>query len=201
MKSIEEALSEYEPKPLDVTREYAVLIPLWEGNGEWEILYETRSDFISQPGEISFPGGRVEEGESPQEAAIRETCEELGIQESDITFLGAVDYLVRRDYVLYPFVAVIEHTAKFKPNSDEVADLFGVSIRELRTQEPEIYWVEEMHQLPQDFPHHYVPGGKAYPWRKGKGRILFYPRPEGMIWGMTAQITHHFIEKFCKEYE
>lgn len=201
MKSIQECLSDYEPKPMDVSREYAVLIPLWKGDSDWEILFETRSDFISQPGEISFPGGRVEPGESPQEAAVRETCEELGIQEAEITMLGPVDYLVRRNYVLYPFVAIIEERAEFNPNPEEVADLFGVSVRELREQEPEIYWVEEAHELPQDFPHHYVPGGKSYPWRKGKGRILFYPREEGMIWGMTAQITHHFLEKFCKEYE
>lgn len=201
MKSIQEALSEYEPKPMDVAREYAVLIPLWKGKTEWEILYETRSDLISQPGEISFPGGRVEPGETPQEAAIRETCEELGIEQSDITILGSIDYLVTRGFVLYPFVAIIEATAEFQSNPDEVAELFGVSIRSLKAQDPEVYWIEEARRLPQDFPHHYIPGGKSYPWRKGKGRILFYPREEGMIWGMTAQITHHFVENFCKEYE
>jgi 8-oxo-dGTP pyrophosphatase MutT (NUDIX family) len=201
LKSIQEALSEYEPKPMDVAREYAVLIPLWKGKTEWEILYETRSDLISQPGEISFPGGRVEPGETPQEAAIRETCEELGIEQSDITILGSIDYLVTRGFVLYPFVAIIEATAEFQSNPDEVAELFGVSIRSLKAQDPEVYWIEEARRLPQDFPHHYIPGGKSYPWRKGKGRILFYPREEGMIWGMTAQITHHFVENFCKEYE
>jgi hypothetical protein len=143
----------------------------------------------------------VEAGEDPQEAAIRETCEELGISERDITMLGPIDYLVRPSYILYPFVAVIEPSAKFKPNPDEVADLFGVSLRALKEQKPEVYWFEESRELPDNFPHNYVPGGKNYPWRKGKGRILFYPRSEGMIWGMTAQITHHFIEKFCKEYE
>lgn len=201
MKSIQEALSEYEPKPMDVAREYAVLIPLWKGETGWEILYETRSDMISQPGEISFPGGRVEPGETPQEAAVRETCEELGIEQSEITILGGIDYLVTRGFVLYPFVAVIEEKVEFHPNPDEVAELFGVSIRSLKKQKPEEYWIEESRSLPQDFPHHYIPGGKSYPWRKGRGRILFYPREEGMIWGMTAQITSHFVENFCKEYE
>ena len=201
MKSIQEALSEYEPKPMDVRREYAVLIPLWKGEKEWKILYETRSELISQPGEISFPGGRVEPGETPQEAAVRETCEELGIEQNDITILGAIDYLVTHGFVLYPFVAIIEANTVFRPNTEEVAELFGISIRSLKAQEPEVYWIEEARSLPQNFPHHYIPGGESYPWRKGKGKILFYPREEGMIWGMTAQITHHFVENFCKEYD
>jgi len=56
------------PKPIGINREYAVLIPLVNNNGQWEIIYELRSKNLhKQPGEISFPGGAVEENETYKE--------------------------------------------------------------------------------------------------------------------------------------
>ena len=61
-------------KPMDVKGMYSVLIPLIYNNDRWEIIYELRAkDMKTQPGEISFPGGRLENGETFKEAAIRET--------------------------------------------------------------------------------------------------------------------------------
>ena len=55
----------------------SVLIPLLQVRGEWNILFEVRNPGITQGGEICFPGGRVEPGEKPSDAAVRETQEEL----------------------------------------------------------------------------------------------------------------------------
>ena len=93
--TIEKAIKSYSPKPIGEEKAYAVLLPLITIDNEWHVLYEVRSETISQPGEVSFPGGRIEAGESPQEAAVRETHEELNIPTEAITVLGEIDYLVQ----------------------------------------------------------------------------------------------------------
>lgn len=56
----------------------AVLVPLVQVDGEWHVLFEVRSlTMRKQPGDISFPGGKLDGGETAQEAALRETYEEL----------------------------------------------------------------------------------------------------------------------------
>ena len=63
----------------------AVLIPLVKKDNSYSILFELRSKTMKrQPGEISFPGGIIENNESPKEACLRETLEEIGIKEEDI---------------------------------------------------------------------------------------------------------------------
>ena len=68
----------------------AVLIPLVQVGGEWHILFEVRSfKMRKQPGDISFPGGRIDAtDQSPLAAALRETSEELGVDLEQITILG-----------------------------------------------------------------------------------------------------------------
>ena len=63
------------PKLQDVNREYAVLVPLVERPEGLSLLYEVRAHTLRrQPGEVCFPGGRIEGVESPEECALRETC-------------------------------------------------------------------------------------------------------------------------------
>lgn len=57
---------------------YSVLMPFVTTENGDALLLEIRSDNVKQPGEICFPGGRIESGETPAETAVRETCEELG---------------------------------------------------------------------------------------------------------------------------
>ena len=67
-----------------------------------------RSEHISQPGEISFPGGRVEDGETFQEAAIRETCEELNLVPNQIDIWGEIGYLIHQGRTIHCFVGKIK---------------------------------------------------------------------------------------------
>ena len=67
---------------------YAVFIPIINIDGKDHILFEVRSDIVSQKGEVSFPGGGVNKGESFEMAAIRECREELNLDEKDISLKG-----------------------------------------------------------------------------------------------------------------
>ena len=70
---------------------YAVLIPLVETESGNALLLEVRSEKVRQPGEICFPGGRSECGETVVETAVRETCEELGIEPSEIEVISELE--------------------------------------------------------------------------------------------------------------
>jgi 8-oxo-dGTP pyrophosphatase MutT (NUDIX family) len=64
----------------------------------------------TQPGEICFPGGGIEKNETPMKSSIRETCEELNIDESNIRVIGSTDYIITPfNLILYPFVGILEN--------------------------------------------------------------------------------------------
>jgi 8-oxo-dGTP pyrophosphatase MutT (NUDIX family) len=178
----------------------AVLIPLIEKSGEWHVLFEVRShDLNRQPGEICFPGGGVE----PQDAndmatAFRETREELQINASDLTYVGALDILVQSQYFfVYPHVGIIAANAAVKPN-DEVAETFTVPLKWILTHEPDLHYLEMKVEPDQDFPFELIPNGKNYNWRGRRLPEYFYLFENRVIWGLTARILREFI-LFVKE--
>ncbi len=72
LEQLEEKLRGREPGLMDASGQYAVLVPLVEREGKLHILYEVRSqDMRRQPGEVCFPGGRIEGDETPEACAIR----------------------------------------------------------------------------------------------------------------------------------
>ena len=77
---IADQLNNRVPGLMDASGRYAVLVPLVERDGEVYVLYEVRAATMRrQPGEVCFPGGHIEGDESPENCAVRETWEELGI--------------------------------------------------------------------------------------------------------------------------
>ena len=142
--TIKDKLARYEPKPLGEKRRYAVLLPLIYDvkTDKYQILYQVRSEHISQPGEVSFPGGRVENGETFQEAAIRETCEELNLVPDQIDIWGELDYLIHQGRTIHCFVGKIniENWEHIYPN-EEVKRLFTVCVDTLLTEGPIYYKV------------------------------------------------------------
>lgn len=92
-----DALKKREPKLIDMELYHrsAVVVPLVEKNGDYQVLFEVRSKGLKrQPGEICFPGGGCETGESPEAGARREICEELLISESQIEIAAPMDIFV-----------------------------------------------------------------------------------------------------------
>lgn len=177
---------------------HAVLVPLISIADEWHVAFEVRSEKLRrQPGEICFPGGRVDASDTnAQRAAVRETCEELGIEEEGIEMMGALDYLVTPFQVtIYPFVGKLSmDVSAIHPNPDEVGEVFYVPLDFLFQATPECYYLDLYAEPQRDFPFHLIPRRESYNWRTGKIPEYFYFYKEYVIWGMTARILHHFLD-------
>ena len=82
------------PGLMDATGQYSVLVPLVEREGGLSLLYEVRAGSLRrQPGEVCFPGGRLEGAESPEECALRETWEETGLTLTSYRYRGLVTFI------------------------------------------------------------------------------------------------------------
>lgn len=174
----------------------AVLVPLVEHGGELCLLYEVRSASVSQPGEVCFPGGRMEDGETPIECALRETYEELGIEQNAIEVIGELDFLyIRGDRLLYPILAKIDSAAweTMRPLADEVSDTFLVPLRWLKENPPTFYRHRQETEMP-DFPYGEVGIQPDYPWSRHFAEIPIYHGLPHVLWGMTARITYYLMQ-------
>lgn len=176
-------------------RKYAVLIPLIEISGVTYLLFEKRSDKLRrQPGEICFPGGKHEQGETLQDCAVRETVEELQVLPQQIEILGPGDiYISPFNLMIHSFLGIIKDYQNTY-STDEVEKIIKVPLEFFRNHKPERYESKLVHQLPEDFPYERIQGGRKYPWSQGSHDILFYQYEDFIIWGMTAQITKSAIE-------
>lgn len=200
MENIEKIKSKIEnhfPKPVDNKSSYSVLIPLIEIDGELHILYERRAKTLrSQPYEVSFPGGAIDFGESPQEAAIRETSEELLISRDKIEIIGRSDYLVKPEIlIIYTYVGIIkEDIKKIIPNKDEVEYIFTVPLKYLMENSPKRYPIELKIERTTGFPYELIPEAKKYKRRVEVETVETYEYEGDLIWGFTAKMTRAFVE-------
>ena len=174
---------------------YAVLLPLIEKNNELHVLFEVRSfQLRRQPGEICFPGGRCDLSDKDEyHTAIRETSEELGIDESNIVNIFPLDFMISPfGTIIYPFVGLIENPEGINPNSSEVDEVFTVPLSFLKETKPEIFQVSYKVEPEENFPFNHIIGGEKYNWQARKLEECFYYE-DRVIWGMTARILKHFI--------
>lgn len=197
LSSIEKTLKSYQPRPLGQDRAYSVLLPLMRIDDEWHVLYEVRSEHISQPGEVSFPGGRIEESECPEAAAIRETHEELNIPKNAINILGEIDYLVQNHRTIHCFVGEIhiDCLSSISPNNDEVASIYTLPLKSLLDTPPTYYNLRSKIKPEEDFPVDRLhKNGKDYRFKSRADKIPFYEQGPETLWGLTAMFTHRFTE-------
>ena len=172
-------LTELSPKHLvdGFARQAAVLMPFFEVDGELYLLLTLRTDEVeTHKGQISFPGGMHEKGETLEQTAIRETFEEIGITANRMEILGRFrDYISVTAVRVTPFAAVIRQPFTITPQVREVAEVLRVPCSLFL--DPSRQFVER--KLTID--------GKAagdYSWFFGTHRI----------WGLTALIIHDFFE-------
>ncbi len=198
LEAIKDEFRDHENELLGVDEEYSVLLPLVELKNGLGILYELRSENLeTQPGEISFPGGQIEGAETPEEAALRETNEELRIEKPDINIIGDLNYLVSPyNVIIYSFLGFldIESVERINYNNDEVEDIFTVPLDYFLRNQPDTFKKGIKIDLDDNFPYHLIPNGKDYDFREGEYPIYFYKYRDYTIWGFTARITRHFIQ-------
>lgn len=180
----------------DKYHQSAVLVPIVNYQGEECLLFEVRSqNLTAQPGEICFPGGRVEPSDkTPEETAVRETCEELGLSIMDIEVISPLDLLVTPfQFMITPFVARLQDYKKISPNHDEVESVFYVPINFFLNNPALTHFTKVTISPERDFPVHLLPNGKTYNWRTGSYPVHFYKYQKHIIWGITARIVNNFI--------
>lgn len=173
----------------------SVIIPLVKINNEVFILFEVRAKKLnSQPGDICFPGGRIDENETPKEAAEREMYEELGVK--NVSIINELDTVVRYDgIIIHPFLGSIEDVNEIKINESEVDHVFYVPLEYLFAHE----YLEVNSKInidrPKEFPYHLIVNKENYKFREGSHRSLFYKYEDYNIWGITAEMLHNFLSK------
>lgn len=172
----------------ETCREGAVCIPFIEKEDGLHILFELRPGTLREnAGDICFPGGMVEKGESPKEAALRELREELLLKEEDITYIGEGDVFHNLAVTVHSYIVKLNrYPGSF--NRDEVEKVFTVPLEALLTLKEESYPMEWRAEVPDSFPFERISSGREHRFRHQKYRQFFYPSPEGWIWGITGKL-------------
>ncbi len=173
----------------------SVLVPLVKRNDHYEILFEVRSKNLkTQPNEISFPGGKIEKGEKPIEACIRETCEELGTNDTNIEIISPLDlYINHSNLIIHPYIGIIKDIDNLSINKDEVSEIFTVPVNYLINYKPDEFENNIKVEASDDFPYDKVPNNRNYRFAVGKYSVLFYEYKNYIIWGITAKILENFL--------
>ncbi|RPI89245.1 MAG: CoA pyrophosphatase [Chloroflexi bacterium] len=154
----------------------AVLIPLVWHNEEWHLLYTRRTDTVeSHKGQVSFPGGACDEDETtPEQTALREAEEEIGLDPGEVRVLGRLSNLITITYFqVTPVVGVVKWPAVFRVGEHEVARIFTIPLAWLAN--PSNRWEFEM---------------------QGRTRslIAYHPYDGELLWGATARMTVDFLK-------
>lgn len=154
----------------------AVLVPLvWHGD-EWHLLYTRRTDKVeSHKGQVSFPGGACDDGETtPEETALREAEEEIGISPKDVKVLGRLANLITITYYrVTPVVGVIKWPNVFRVGEHEVARVFTIPLGWLANASNR--WQFERPDLK-------------------RALITYHPYDGELLWGATARMTVDFLK-------
>ncbi len=159
----------------------AVLVALFEIGGDTVTTLIRRSwTLVMNPGDLAFPGGRLEPGERAVDAAVREAHEEVRLDPAAVEVLGSLP-VVRRgrssEQVL-PFVATLQGEPALTPQPNEVEAVLTVPFSVLAAEGA--YWEETWSE----------PG-------RGERRLAFFADPvslgDDVIWGMTAGILHQLL--------
>jgi 8-oxo-dGTP pyrophosphatase MutT (NUDIX family) len=154
-----------------------VLVPLFDKGGRPHVLFTKRTERVKHhKGQISFPGGVVDEMDEDMEAtALRETFEEIGLDRGNAEILGKLDdaFTVTSGYLITPIVAEITYPYPFSINEHEIEELIEVPLEAFLDEDR---WAEDT----------YSSGGrKVQSYRfEYEGRI---------IWGATARIMRQFL--------
>jgi 8-oxo-dGTP pyrophosphatase MutT (NUDIX family) len=175
MESVWERLGAISPVQHPALAKAAVLVPLYEDDrGDVRILLTKRPDDMrTHPGDVVFPGGRMEDGEEPIATATREAWEEVALPpENVVEVIGGLTPISTRqtDRLIVPVVARIDRPAELIPDQREVEVIIEPKLESLLVE-------RDWHT--QDF----------------MGNTLwFYEFEEGILWGATAFMVRELLD-------
>ena len=158
-------------------RQGAVLLLLYPKAADWYIVFGKRPSHLRHhPGQVAFPGGRCEAGESYETAALRETHEELGVPPATIHLLGPLTpiYIPPSDFEVHPYVGWTAAPPLFLPAPDEVEEVVEMPLAHLADSRNRIV---------------------------GEWQYPFFRFGEHRIWGGTAVILNEFRERLAQSEE
>ncbi|MEE9272553.1 MAG: CoA pyrophosphatase [Robiginitomaculum sp.] len=162
-------------------RQASVLMPLVRRD-EWQILFTRRPMHMKKyPGQIAFPGGGIEAGESPRQGALRETHEEIGIAEENIFILGRLpSFNAVSEYRITPFIGLLNPQVEIVPDPGEVDEVFEASFS---------FFMNKNNHIER----HVEFDGQTHtlfdmPW-PSQDNITHH------IWGMTAMMIYRLYQK------
>lgn len=187
-----------------IDKKAAIVIPIVTIDNELHLLFQIRSKKLRwQPGDICFPGGKVELSDiSPEHSAKRETYEELGIPFNDILILGQLPkFIATFGLVIYPFIAQLNSLNKLQLNPNEVEDVFTVPLQWFAENQPQIATMQIGHKPACNFPFKLLPNISPKWQKRSEHNVYIYHYHEHVIWGLTAQIIYDFIKIITKNYE
>ncbi len=173
MADVWDRLAALPPVPTPPGIRAAVLVPLFDdGAGDTRLVLTKRPDHMrTHAGDMVFPGGRLEAGEGPVEAALRESWEEIALPPAAVEVLGGLAPVTTRDQhnVIVPVVARIDRNVELVPDDREVELIVEPTIDELCDEER---WSLD------DFVGH---------------TLWFFEFPEGVLWGATAFMVRDLL--------
>lgn len=158
---------------MEAVGEAAVLLPVFEEAGEaWLVLIRRAAHMRRNAGDVAFPGGRREPGESLHDTAKRESEEEIGLDPSSVTIVGELDHTITGAGVeMVPVVGLLPaRPAELLADPGEVEAVLVVPIAELLVLE------------------HY----RGEDW--GDRQMYEFDLEGDTIWGATARVLHRFLE-------
>ncbi len=158
-------------------RPAAVLLPIVDRPGGLTVLLTLRaSDLRAHSGQIAFPGGKIDRGETPREAALREAGEEIGLNERFVEPLGWLyPYFTGTGFRVAPLVALVEPSFALKVNKLEVDEVF---------ETPFAFLMDPANHLLED-----------RVWMGRRRKYYAMPHEGRYIWGATAGILRNLYEK------
>ena len=141
ISQIREQLAVYKPQDIHCVRSVwaSVVIPIYETADDLSIILTKRAQTVSNhKGEVSFPGGMFEEEDGDRMVtAVRECCEEIGVQKKDIDILGRIDDMyTMTGFCVRPYVGAIPHPYQFRTSPREVAYIISLPFRFLQDVKP-----------------------------------------------------------------
>lgn len=162
-------------------RDAAVLVPVYrDSHGELRLVIVRRSDRGIHGGQLAFPGGGRESGDStPLATALREANEEIGLAPTAVSVLAELESVETRTtgYRVAPFLGRIERPSRWMPDPAEVAEIFEIAVQGLLA--PGVHDEAEL-RLPD--------------WPRPR-RIAFYRVGPHRLWGVSYRILHPLLPR------